>query len=47
MTKAFELVTDFTPQGDQPQAIAELTANMLAGVRRTPASMLAVSSAMA
>ena len=29
----FKLVTSFTPQGDQPQAIAELTANLNAGIR--------------
>ncbi|MHC1751670.1 excinuclease ABC subunit UvrB [Humidesulfovibrio sp.] len=33
MSKAFELVSDFTPKGDQPQAIAELEANIAAGVR--------------
>ncbi|MFV0348995.1 MAG: excinuclease ABC subunit UvrB [Halodesulfovibrio sp.] len=29
----FKLSTSFTPQGDQPQAIAELTANLNAGIR--------------
>jgi excinuclease ABC subunit B len=29
----FELVTDYAPQGDQPQAIAELTEGVLAGDR--------------
>jgi excinuclease ABC subunit B len=33
MSKAFELVSDFVPKGDQPQAIAELEANARAGVR--------------
>ena len=33
MSKAFELVSDFTPKGDQPQAIAELEANIRAQVR--------------
>lgn len=29
----FKLTTSFTPQGDQPQAIADLTANLNAGIR--------------
>jgi len=29
----FELITDYTPQGDQPQAIAELTEGILSGQR--------------
>ncbi|MDQ7834531.1 MAG: excinuclease ABC subunit UvrB [Humidesulfovibrio sp.] len=33
MTRPFEIVSDFTPKGDQPQAIEELCANLLAGVR--------------
>ena len=33
MTRPFEIVSDFTPRGDQPQAIAELCANLRAGVR--------------
>ena len=33
MSKPFELVSDFTPKGDQPAAIAELVANIEAGVR--------------
>ncbi|HWR03338.1 MAG TPA: excinuclease ABC subunit UvrB [Humidesulfovibrio sp.] len=33
MSKAFELVSDFVPKGDQPQAIAELEANIRAKVR--------------
>jgi len=33
MSKAFELVSDFVPRGDQPQAIAELEANIKANVR--------------
>lgn len=33
MSKAFELVSDFVPRGDQPHAIAELEANVKAGVR--------------
>ena len=33
MTRPFEIVSDFTPQGDQPQAIEELSANLRAGVR--------------
>jgi excinuclease ABC subunit B len=33
MSKAFELVSDFVPRGDQPQAIAELEANIKAQVR--------------
>ena len=30
---SFELITDYTPQGDQPQAIAELTEGILSGQR--------------
>jgi len=33
MTRPFEIVSDFTPKGDQPQAVEELCANLLAGVR--------------
>jgi len=33
MQRRFELVSDFTPRGDQPQAIAELVGNIRAGVR--------------
>ena len=33
MTRPFQLETDFTPTGDQPQAIAGLLANIEAGVR--------------
>jgi excinuclease ABC subunit B len=33
MTRPFEIVSDFTPKGDQPQAIEELCANLRAGVR--------------
>jgi len=33
MSKPFELVSDFTPKGDQPAAINELAANVRAGVR--------------
>jgi excinuclease ABC subunit B len=33
MTRPFEIVSDFTPKGDQPQAIEELAANLRAGVR--------------
>ncbi|MBU1230805.1 MAG: excinuclease ABC subunit UvrB [Proteobacteria bacterium] len=32
MARPFELVSEFTPQGDQPQAIADLEANIRAGV---------------
>ncbi|THB65585.1 MAG: excinuclease ABC subunit UvrB [Desulfovibrio sp.] len=33
MHPTFELVSDFEPTGDQPEAIAQLSANILAGVR--------------
>ncbi|MDO9083068.1 MAG: excinuclease ABC subunit UvrB, partial [Humidesulfovibrio sp.] len=33
MTTPFQIESDFTPRGDQPQAIAELEANLRAGVR--------------
>jgi excinuclease ABC subunit B len=33
MSKVFQLVSDFVPRGDQPQAIGELEANIRAGVR--------------
>ena len=33
MTRPFQIESDFTPMGDQPQAIAELEANIRAGVR--------------
>jgi excinuclease ABC subunit B len=33
MQRLFELVSDFTPRGDQPQAIADLVGNIRAGVR--------------
>src|SRR5690625_3596808 len=33
MKKKFELVSDFEPSGDQPQAIEELVENVLAGQR--------------
>jgi len=33
MSKVFELVSDFVPMGDQPQAIEALEANVKAGVR--------------
>ncbi len=33
MTTPFQIESDFTPKGDQPQAIAELEANLRAGVR--------------
>ncbi|MBU1039936.1 MAG: excinuclease ABC subunit UvrB [Proteobacteria bacterium] len=33
MTRPFEIVSDFTPKGDQPQAIEELCANLRAGVK--------------
>ncbi len=33
MRTSFELVSDFVPRGDQPQAINELEANIIAGVR--------------
>jgi len=33
MARPFEIVSDFTPKGDQPQAIGELMANLRAGVR--------------
>ena len=29
----FELVSDYAPAGDQPQAIAKLTAGVLAGAK--------------
>ena len=32
MTNKFELVSDFTPMGDQPQAIEKLVNNIKAGV---------------
>ncbi|MHC1701332.1 MAG: excinuclease ABC subunit UvrB [Humidesulfovibrio sp.] len=33
MSRPFEIESGFTPKGDQPQAIAELSANLRAGVR--------------
>jgi excinuclease ABC subunit B len=33
MTSAFKLVSDFTPQGDQPEAIAELVQNIRDGAK--------------
>ena len=33
MSPSFRLVTDYTPMGDQPQAIEELTANLASGVQ--------------
>jgi excinuclease ABC subunit B len=33
LENAFELRTDYAPQGDQPEAIAQIVANIDAGVR--------------